>query len=128
MAEARLAVERRGDTSRADSREECHAEDVHRQFVDEVVPAVMKVVGAIVGDRQQRGADGENDEAAEEQQMEKRAERLLVHAFLRQRVNSMSRRNPDPPVTLKSARLDLFAIAGRGPGPATRARRCSPRS
>ena len=47
----------------------------------------MEVVGAIVGDPQERGADGQDDEAAEKEQMKKRAERFLMDAFLRQRVN-----------------------------------------
>ena len=65
---------------------ECHAEDVHRQLVDQVIPAVVKVVGPIVSDRQQRGADGQHDEATEEQQVEESAERLFMDAFLRQRI------------------------------------------
>ena len=65
---------------------------------------MVKVVRPIVSDSQQRGADGQHDEAAEEQQVEQSAERLLMNAFLCQRVNSEPL-NPNPPITLKSARL-----------------------
>ena len=84
--------------------DECHAEYVHRQFIDEVVPAVVKVVWPIVGDRQQRGADRQHNEATEEKQVEERAERLAMNTFLRHRILEEPP-TPHTPVTLKSAPL-----------------------
>ena len=53
--------------------DECDAEDVHRQLIDQIVPAVVKVVWAVVSDCQQRRADRENNEPAEEQQVKQSA-------------------------------------------------------
>src|SRR4030095_8233501 len=79
-----------------------HAKDIHRQLVDQVIPAVMEVVGTIISDPQERGADGQHNEATEEEQMKKCAERLLMDALLRQRI-SHEPPNPNPPIALKSA-------------------------
>ena len=106
--------------------DECHAEYVHRQFIDQVVPAVVKVVWAIVGDRQQRGADRQHNEATEEQQVEKSAERLAMNTFLRQRIIMSRRIHTASHAQIRPA--DLSAKAARGPRLATRARRYSPRS
>ena len=53
--------------------DECDTEGVHRQLIDQIVAAVVKVVWSVVSNCQQRRADSENNEPAEEQQMKQSA-------------------------------------------------------
>src|SRR5947199_7420284 len=104
MAEARLPLEGTAIHCQEAANDKCHAEDIHRQFVDKIVQTVVKVVRPIVSDSQQRGADGEHDETAEEQQVKQSTEGLLMDALLRQRIGAEPL-YPHAPITLKSARL-----------------------
>ena len=65
VTEGRRPVEGAAIHCQQTTDDECHAEDVHRQFIDQVVPAVVKIVRPIVGDRQQRGADRQHYEPTE---------------------------------------------------------------
>ena len=65
VTEARRPVEGAAIHCQEATNDECHAEDVHRQFIDQVVQAVVKVVRPIVGDCQQGGPDRQHDEATE---------------------------------------------------------------
>src|SRR5438128_9127937 len=109
MTKARLTLKGTAIHCQQTTDNECHAEDIHRQLVDEIVPAVVKVVRPIVSDSQQRGADGKYHEAAEEQQVEQRAERFFMDAFLRRCVNSQPLQ-PHTPVALESALLTFTPV------------------
>src|SRR5262245_33043457 len=102
MSETRRPLKRAAIHGQNAAEAKGHAEDIHRQLIDQVVPAVMEVVGTIVSDPQERGANGQHDEATEEEQMKKCAERLLMDTLLRQCI-SHKPSNPNPPIALKSA-------------------------
>ena len=57
MAQARLAAKGTAIHRKETAEAEGDAEDVHRQLVNEIVPAVMKVIGAVVRNREKGGAD-----------------------------------------------------------------------
>lgn len=61
---------------------ESNAEDIHGQFIEQVVGALMEIDWALIGDGEEGGADGEDDEAAEKEDVEDGTERLAMDAFL----------------------------------------------
>ena len=104
MPEARLAREGPPVERQQAAHDERHAEDIHREFVEKVIPTVMEIVGTVVRDAEQRGADREHHEPAEKQPMEQTAERFFVHAFLRESVNQQPL-EPDARVAFETARF-----------------------
>src|SRR5436305_10252447 len=91
--------------------DECHAKDVHRELVDQIVQTVVKVVRSVVGNTQQNCADGQDNKPTEQQQVEQSAERLAMNTFLRQRIFGKPP-NPHTPVTLKTAALTFAPEPG----------------
>jgi hypothetical protein len=39
------------------TKDECHPKDIHGQFINEIIPAMMEVIGTVVGDRQEGGSN-----------------------------------------------------------------------
>ena len=78
VAEALRSLEGAAIQGQQTTETQCHAEDVHDQLVEEIVPAVMKVIGTVVGDPKQRRPDRENEETTEKKQVQERAERFAL--------------------------------------------------
>src|SRR5215831_15058668 len=104
MTKARLTLERAAIHREQATNDERHAEHVQRQLIEKIVPAVVKVVWAVIRDSQQNRADREDNKSAKEQQVKKSAERLAMNTFLRQRILDEPP-TPHAPITLKSAPL-----------------------